>query len=110
MTAALGFLAALSLIVYFMWDLDRRREKLKGPASRLEQIASGNAKERMRSLRRLSVSAFSSGRIIDGLVREIEILERENGIELSKESCNPSLFFLKAKQIDRRLAALEHEA
>lgn len=78
-------------IVYFMWDLDRRREKLKGLASRLEQIASGNAKERVRSLRRLSVSAFSSGRIIDGLVREIEILERENGIELSKESRNPSL-------------------
>ena len=32
MTAALGFLAALTLIVYCIWDLDRRKEKLKGLA------------------------------------------------------------------------------
>ena len=92
-----------------MWDLDRRRDRLKGFASSLEQIVSGNARERGRSLRRLSVSAFASHRILDGLEREIAMLEQDNGIDVLDSAKSISLFFRKAKQIDRRLAVLEQK-
>ena len=91
-------------------DLDRRKEKVKSFASRLERMAAGHAKERVRALRLMTVSAFSSGKILDTLEGEIETLEQENGIEIADGAGRITLFYFKASQIDKRLVALEQSS
>ena len=107
MSDVLGPFVVLALMVYFMFDLERKRQRLARLVSRLERLSEGEEKQTIRSVRGLTVSAFFPRRLIDRIEEVIDALERSNGIDTPDHSRHFRLFSKKLANMEDRVEALE---
>ena len=103
--AVIGAIAITALLVY---DMDRKRRRMREVLARLEPLAEGSKKFRAQYLRGISRSIFFNNQLMDAMDREIGVMEEEREIPSPEESGKRSLFSAKRlKALEARLETLE---
>ena len=103
--AVIGAIAITALLVY---DMDRKRRRMREVLARLEPLAEGSKKFRAQYLRGISRSIFFNDQLMDAMDREIGVMEAEREIPSPEESGERSLFSIKRlKALEARLETLE---
>ena len=103
-----AIIGGLALTGFMLWDMARKRQQMTAILDRIEPMIKKNQSMRLRAqnLRRLSLSMFFNGQLLDGLEREIQNLEKEFSVPESAELVAAQL----STFIQKRLKALEERA
>lgn len=107
----LGFLILLACGAYLAWNWQRRRQRLVQLLARLIPLTkSSGDHSRMYRVRTLGLNAFLGDQLINELEREVALLERERGMEMTHHLERP-IFSSKErlKQLEERIDNIELE-
>ncbi len=100
-------IGAVAIIVFFVFDLERKRRRLVELLTRVESLGKKDQARRLRdqNMRRLSMSVFFNGQLQASLDREVAMLEHENDIPSPDSENRYSMF--NSKQFEDRVQQLE---